>query len=143
LLLASLVHLAADGSERGAFQNLGDGIAHFLHDDSGSAGFDINAFVALSKSGFAGAGQRREGSIDHSDNGRNGDLIRRMNQHVAAAFALLAGYQAQPFQGEQNLLEKLLGDGLVFSQIADQRRPLAIIARQGVQSPKAILGALR
>jgi hypothetical protein len=31
----------------------------------------------------------------------------------------------------------------VFGQIADQRRPLAIVARQGVQSPKAVLGALR
>ncbi len=114
LFFTGYVHFSANRRKRGALQNPRDRIPDFLHNDPGPTCFDVDAFIALAKPGFAGAGQRRQRSLDHADYGRKRNLVRRMHQYVAASLALLTRYQPQAFQREQDLLQKLLGYGFAL-----------------------------
>src|SRR5579872_2825641 len=108
-----------------------------------SAGLDIRALIALAKACFAGAGQGRERPLNGPDDGADRNLVGRLRQHVTATFALLARNESTAFEGHQNLLQELLGDGLVVSQVGNQLRSRAIGASKRIERAQAVLRAFR
>jgi hypothetical protein len=93
---------------------------------------------------------RKRVSLAHG-NGASGPSISRITEPivirwggrargVAATLALLAGDQIVAFQAEQDLLEKLLRDGLLLRHLGDERGSAPVIASQRVERTEAILG---
>src|ERR1700678_1211008 len=70
-------------------ENGGHRVPDLPHDDSGPASFNVPAFYAGLKGGFAGTRQRRQGALDHAYHRAQRDSGRWPAEMIAAALSFL------------------------------------------------------
>src|SRR5579871_6646716 len=119
-------------------EDLGDGVAHLLHDEARAAGRLVGALLAARVSALAHARDRCERAVDDADDVAEYDLGRALREDVAASLALLAVEHARVLELEQNRLEELPWDVLALGEIGDEHRPAPLVAGQGVEGAERI-----
>src|SRR5580704_6676743 len=140
VLLLGGVHLADQIGERGLIEHRGNAVAHLAHDHSRAAMFDVLALIARLEGGFAGAGQRSQGTLEQSNYRPDGNCRRWAVQLIAAAFSLFAFEHAAAFDIEQNAFQKLEGNVFPGSQRGNEHRSFSIAPAQRNHRLEAILG---
>src|SRR5215218_5205270 len=105
---AGLFGLAAgDFGDRGLAEDLAQGGDALAPDAAGLVGFLADL------------------AVEGLDDLQHGDLFGWARERVAAAHAAVAGQQAGPAQGREQLLEELLGDVAALGQLLDRNRAVA------------------
>lgn len=110
--------------QRRVIEDMGRGVAHFLHRQTDPAGFLVKAFLAAAIRGLADARDEGERPFQDSNHLANRDIARLPRQYVAATATELAPEKTVPRQLEQDRFEEFPGQALTFRELRCLNRPL-------------------
>src|SRR6478752_3266459 len=121
-----LVLHSGSGREGCAVEDPRGFVADLLEDAAHHAFLFRNAFFAGRVRRLADAGHEGERAVERAHDFSDADLVRGSTELIAAVGALAALHEAPMLQREEDVLEKLLRDGFLLGEIADQDWAVAL-----------------
>ena len=137
------VYLVPKGGESGSIEDFGGSVTYFFHCQVYPADCLVPAVGAWYIGRLAGAGDRRQGTIEHPHDLSERDLCGITGKEVAATLPFPALEHAVVSQTEQDELEELGRDLLRPSEIGDTHRLARRVFGKTKECFDCVFGLLR